>query len=175
MNKIISWISLFFSLIAISLFVFRQDPISFDWIAILIGILALLVTVLIGWQIFQIINIEKIRSEINNEKISFEKEKFKMMSSLCFEIAKTYYKRNTSGEWVLKCEENILNSIYFAVRSEDENTVQFIEESLNVIRLPLVGFTASERNKIDNIKKNINFKALKKIGNFQNVEDFLKL
>lgn len=57
-NKISIWLSLIALLLSI-IAAFRTTPMEADWMGILVGILALLVTLLVGWQIFNIISINK--------------------------------------------------------------------------------------------------------------------
>lgn len=45
----------------------KKSPMSFDWVSILVGILSLLVTALIGWQIFNFIYIkDEVKDQITN-------------------------------------------------------------------------------------------------------------
>lgn len=48
----------------------RNESLSFDYIEVIIGILSLLVTILIGWNIFYALGIRKeLRSKIDNVRI----------------------------------------------------------------------------------------------------------
>ncbi len=60
--------SLVLSVIAIFVSVYRTDDLGFDYQGVLVGILALLVTALIGWNIYNLIDIDKIRKEMNERK-----------------------------------------------------------------------------------------------------------
>ena len=62
----LSWITLVISLTALCLCSFRCEPIKADWMAILVGILALLVTLLIGWQITRTLDIERRMRRFDN-------------------------------------------------------------------------------------------------------------
>ncbi|MFV0232817.1 hypothetical protein OBK30_07100 [Empedobacter falsenii] len=77
----ISVISLIASLVALSISWFRAEPMEIDWMAILVGILALLTAVLIGWQILNMINFKQEKLDvfknvenifINNYKNEFD-------------------------------------------------------------------------------------------------------
>ena len=59
----ISVISLIASMVALSISWFRAEPMEIDWMAILVGILALLTSVLIGWQIFSLFNFKKEKDD----------------------------------------------------------------------------------------------------------------
>lgn len=80
MKKVLSvWISLLsllLSVIAVCVAVWRSPELGFDYQGVLVGVLSLLVTVLIGWQIcnFMYINkkvssIDKIAKEVTKEAI----------------------------------------------------------------------------------------------------------
>lgn len=57
------------SITAICLVICRIDPISYDYMAILVGILSILVTILIGWQIWSTIAIDsRIKGAISSAK-----------------------------------------------------------------------------------------------------------
>ncbi|MEN5132396.1 hypothetical protein [Elizabethkingia anophelis] len=71
-EKLLSIITLVVSVAAIILVICRIEPIVWDWMAILVGILSLLVTVLLGWQLYQIFNINKIE-----EKLKYELDVFR--------------------------------------------------------------------------------------------------
>lgn len=83
-----SWVILVISIISLSLVLLRCEPIEADWVSIDIGILAVLATTLIGWQIFTLINLRRLESEIQrkvNTKIKEEIDKCRV--SLEGEIA----------------------------------------------------------------------------------------
>ena len=49
----------------------RIEPMTLDWMGILVGILGLLTSVLLGWQVFSIINLRGMESTLKNlEEIS---------------------------------------------------------------------------------------------------------
>ena len=73
-----SWVSLvaISVMTAINVFVLvrmypRTSPVDFDYISLIIGILALLVTILIGWNIYSLVDFNKRREEIHrtSEKV----------------------------------------------------------------------------------------------------------
>jgi hypothetical protein len=67
-------ISLLCSISALCLSLFRCTPISFDWMAVMVSILSLLTTVLLGWQIFSLFNINKIKEEFKDKTVSIAKD-----------------------------------------------------------------------------------------------------
>lgn len=56
--KVIIWIAIILSIIAIIIATIRCEPITLDWMGVLVGILSLLVTILLGWQIYNALRIE---------------------------------------------------------------------------------------------------------------------
>ena len=100
MNKILTffrnnswWISLLSiitSLVALCISWLRAEPMEIDWMAILVGALALLTSVLIGWQILSMINFKTEKDNFFIE--SEEKFIYKYKSEIYDEIIKS--KRN---------------------------------------------------------------------------------
>ena len=45
----------------------RTVSLSFDYLGVIVGVLSVLVTVVIGWNIYSILDIKRLRSEISNE------------------------------------------------------------------------------------------------------------
>lgn len=63
------------SVVAICVSLPSAPELGIDYIGVIVGILSLLVTMLIGWQIYNVITIDKkIRDEVNKTKSSFIKE-----------------------------------------------------------------------------------------------------
>lgn len=60
MNKnTFNYIAIIISVSTLFIFWFRLEPITIEWMGVLVGILALLVTVLIGWNIYVLIDFKK--------------------------------------------------------------------------------------------------------------------
>lgn len=76
----IAW-AMTFALVAIIIGViaiatrYPRTDLSMDYLGLIVGILSLLVTVLLGWQIFQVIDLRKTKEEIN-ERIDNKFEDF---------------------------------------------------------------------------------------------------
>lgn len=66
----ISVAAIVISVAALCLVACRVEPLTMDWMGILVGVLALLVTVLIGWQIYTFIDIDKRAKELS--RLTFE-------------------------------------------------------------------------------------------------------
>ena len=71
----LSIVALIISVIALCRTCPRTVSLSFDYLGVIIGILSVLVTVVIGWNIYSILDIKNLRSE-NDGKIKKLEEKF---------------------------------------------------------------------------------------------------
>ena len=85
-TRVRSIISLLLSIIAIVLSVMRCEPIILDWIGIFVGILSLLVTVLIGWNIYNVIDVKKTIEKQNAEIRKMEMSIKTLESSMTVKI-----------------------------------------------------------------------------------------
>jgi hypothetical protein len=61
---IIAVAAIIISLSAICLVLFRIEPITYDWMGVLVGILSMLVVILIGWQIYAFIDINSKKGDL---------------------------------------------------------------------------------------------------------------
>lgn len=59
-------LSLTFSIVALVLTICRIKPITIDWLGILVGVLGLLTSVLLGWQVFSIINLRSMEAKLKS-------------------------------------------------------------------------------------------------------------
>lgn len=60
---VISSVSLLLSVIAVCVAVWRSPELGFDYQGVIIGVLSLLVTVLIGWNIYTLIDLKKLQGD----------------------------------------------------------------------------------------------------------------
>lgn len=67
---VLSIVSVVISIIAICISCPHKAELGFDYQGVIVGILALLVTMLIGWNIYSIIDIRKIREELLTTKVN---------------------------------------------------------------------------------------------------------
>ena len=101
-SRIFSTIAMSFSIMAIVMVVQRQKW-DFDYYGALIGVLSLLVTILLGWNIGELINLRSIveQNKRNEEEISRMRERLKSdfnigLSQIEMAIAISYRDRNMS-------------------------------------------------------------------------------
>ncbi|MBQ7042651.1 MAG: hypothetical protein IJN66_08105 [Muribaculaceae bacterium] len=63
---VLATIAIVMSVASLIIVLCRIEPITIDWMGILVGILGLLTSVLLGWQVFSIINLRRMESELKN-------------------------------------------------------------------------------------------------------------
>ena len=61
-------VTLFISVTALCLTLFRITPITYDWMAVIVSTLSMLTTILIGWQVFSLFNLTKIKDDFKKDK-----------------------------------------------------------------------------------------------------------
>lgn len=97
----ISVVSLLLSVVAVCVAVWRSPELSFDYQGVIVGVLSLLVTVLIGWQICYFVFIRKeINKEVDKKLKELSHIQFKAVNmihiSLCTSLILGCLERN---EW----------------------------------------------------------------------------
>ena len=81
------------SVVAICVSLPSEPEIGIDYIGVIVGILSLLVTMLIGWQIYNVITIDKrIEDKVNEVTDSFEKDIKKTKDENEISLKKALYK-----------------------------------------------------------------------------------
>lgn len=60
----ISTVSLLLSVIAVCVAVWRSPELSFDYQGVIVGVLSLLVTVLVGWNIYTLVDLKGVQSKM---------------------------------------------------------------------------------------------------------------
>lgn len=93
------------SIIAIATRYPRTD-LSMDYMGVIVGILSLLVTVLLGWQIFQVIDLRKTKEEIDKRiDVKFEDFNSYVDATSFFNLCKMYHQTfNLLNQISLKTE-----------------------------------------------------------------------
>ncbi len=158
-SVLIAGISLCISLI-------RAEPFEIELVGVLATILSMLVTVLIGWNIYTVVNVKSIEDKIKENNSANEKEQFKALSLLYLEIAQTNLTIDSLKNNIAY-KHNILKSILFAEKSNDFETCDKIEQFLKSTRIATRKLSEEELEKISQMKRKINKINLKKIGDFE--------
>ena len=65
---ILSTVSFVISIVAICIAAYRSPELGFDYLGLLVGIQAVLVTALIGWNIYAVLDLRSIKSELTDTK-----------------------------------------------------------------------------------------------------------
>lgn len=73
MKNIISYIAFIISILTLFLVWTRIEPVTIEWMGILVGILSLITTILIGWNIFVVIDFKKNINEAEEKHKSLIK------------------------------------------------------------------------------------------------------
>ncbi len=83
------------SIIAICVSCSRENQINFDYMGVIVGVLSLLITVLVGWNIFTLIDIRRIQEDIKKRKkeVDFESRRNMCVSSMA--LSDLYYEITT--------------------------------------------------------------------------------
>lgn len=87
----LSIVAITLSITATCIAAYRPPELEFDYQGVIVGVLSLLVTMLIGWNIFSIIDIRKIRDELLTTKVNsiFNAEKNNAIT--CHAVSDYYY------------------------------------------------------------------------------------
>lgn len=78
-SKIFNIITLVIGIAALSVSLLRCEPITMDWMGVLVGVLSFLVTILLGWQIYTLMDIRKIQQDVKRNKAEMTLEAHKRL------------------------------------------------------------------------------------------------
>lgn len=67
------------SIAALCVSLVRCEPMTADWMGILVGVLSFLVTILLGWQIYALFDIREIQKEVRKSKAEMTLEAHKRL------------------------------------------------------------------------------------------------
>lgn len=156
----LSGIAIIISVIAICFAAYRTPELQFDYIGVLVGIIASLVTVLIGWNIYTLIDIKETSQRLNEFREEFEKKiksvkgevefnvKLEIMQTVPVLIARengdlvqtlkfmfNVFHENTDNNTFAKAiaREYILQSIMSLINSNDEVFVNNFTKAMKVV------------------------------------------
>lgn len=103
------------SLISIMISSPRYTPISIDYLGVIAGVLSILVTILLGWQIWTVISID---NKINNSVDSMKKNIVKELSKIEEHANNIILYANTmSNARIDMIEKNYASAIFCAIQS----------------------------------------------------------
>lgn len=149
------------SVVAICVSLPSAPELGIDYIGVIVGILSLLVTMLIGWQIWNVIAIDKkIRDEVNKAKSSFIKEIEVIKDSSYIALQKLQFKTelvNVNSYMSNNHLEQAIESIRSLLDSAITiNEVDFLREAATVIvntkgRLNNILSFPDQRKRLDSV------------------------
>lgn len=131
---LVSCLSLIISIVALCIICVRNNSLDFDWYGVLIGILSLLVTVLIGWNIYVGIDFDK-RIELKIEKAlsiigeDVQKMNYRTTYSLLVNIAQIMKEQDSP----LLAFDMYLRAAMFSSSSKDTKlTVDILNKAIEI-------------------------------------------
>lgn len=90
--------SIALSFAAICLSYLRCEPITMDWMGVLVGVLSFLVTILLGWQIYTLLDIQKIQREVKRKDEGIYKRSEKNLAETHMALWAFYLTNMTEGD-----------------------------------------------------------------------------
>lgn len=108
-------VSLALSVLAVCIAAYRTPELSFDYLGVIVGILALLVTVLIGWNIYVVMDVKGINEKMKNleDNIKFESDKNLYLNNNS--TASIYYDIMFKGHETVRIEYNFIQTELYAI------------------------------------------------------------
>lgn len=150
-SLIVSGMAFILSIVAVCIAAYRTPELGFDYQGVIVGVLSLLVTVLIGWNIYTLIDIRELRKDVYTEKVKSYIESEKNTTTLCMGLSDFYYsimvgKEQPENERIYKYIYYRISSILHASRINDFETCRVISEVLFETIHP-ESIETSEKNK----------------------------
>ena len=85
-------VSMIFSIIALCLSIPRSQELNFDYLGLLVGIQSLIVTILIGWNIYCLVDLKSLRSEQEILKSDSNVQIQRTFAMSCHAVSDVYYR-----------------------------------------------------------------------------------
>ncbi|MFV0149794.1 hypothetical protein OBJ67_04265 [Empedobacter falsenii] len=148
--------------------------VAIDYYNIVLASFSVIVAVLIGFQIFQVINISEIRKGIKKDREEIAKEKHKMLSALYLEIAKIHYENKTKNDWVVEFEYYSLKSLHHAFEIHDLKLIEDVNILYKGYLTPLQGLSGIQLNKLKDIYKIFTNEQLAMLKGYENLRQLTK-
>lgn len=182
---IISVLALVFSIIAICRSFYRTVDLGFDYMGIIVGVLAVLVTCLVAWNIHSAIDanhkimemrneIDNLRSSIDSDKLASERKINKLKAELYDNIVSInrhilgFEKSAVSTHLLI----NMVSSIDYLSRSEEYALAEFQIDNYFVLTNDNIEIIKKDLDKEDAVRL---FRLLYEIPNKNKIKNFSKL
>lgn len=153
----ISCFSIVLSVIAIGVSLPKVGVLNFDYYGAIIGVLSFLITVLMGYQIYTVINVKEELKEINqareeiNEKLFKQEEIITEAYKAEFEFVTPLFLALTSR----KLDDIIENSFGVFYRCEDGSWSKNLARDVLLLSLPKINDIKGKDSLITNLSKKV--------------------
>ncbi len=176
--NIISIAAMIASITALVVSLCRIEPVTAEWLGILIGILGMLTSVLLGWQVFSIINLRSMESKLKSIEETSRRGDSASIGKAYDGIATLYITsipdKNKSNEEVIS--DHIYGYLLFTalamVTQSDAGNYEYCESTIGHILKTDTGSLLINDKQRDNL-----FDIASKIsgrGNIKNFASYLK-
>ncbi|AQW96701.1 hypothetical protein BBD31_01760 [Elizabethkingia anophelis] len=135
-RNLLSYIALVISIIAISASCFAPVELKIDNYNSIISSLSVLITILIGWQIYVLVDYSKYRKEISADFESFKKEMNDSLNLKFIEIKNVFSEYDKRWGLINIKIEGDMASMYYSVASvhlKTKDYIAFLENMINCI------------------------------------------
>jgi len=174
----ISWVAIAVSLVSLGLVLIRVKPIAYDWAGVMVGSLSALVVMLIGWNIYSLVDfkesvkeVKKLSTKIGELEIGLNAQMSRMHLLTNMGITDIYYRfitgdvRNRDFKYLY---HNVV-SIMYACEVKDIITCNaIIKTMLDVVISP-------ESIKLSKHEKDIVLKFISNIKHANEIEQYVEL
>lgn len=175
-NSIISVVAIIISIIAISK-VAPTQSVNFDYLGAIIGVLSFLVTLLIGYQIYTVINVKEELKEVRKAREEIDNQMQKIADKLSGEFKEELSNTAPLIMAIASKEKSIIEIETFKAYKNSEPNHLSKELAKQAIITYLLGFanTQDENDRIKNLEElseNINYdEAVEFYTDFAKMED----
>lgn len=175
-NSIISVVAIIISIIAISKMAPTQS-VNFDYLGAIIGVLSFLVTLLIGYQIYTVINVKEELKEVRKAREEIDNQMQKIADKLSGEFKEELSNTAPLIMAIASKEKSIIEIETFKAYKNSEPNHLSKELAKQAIITYLLGFanTQDENDRIKNLEElseNINYdEAVEFYTDFAKMED----
>jgi len=175
---IVSVIAIVISVVSICLVIFRIEPITYDWMGILVGVLSILVMILIGFQIHNVIDFKESVKEVKSLKTDIKileysiKEDMKTIHLLTnHNISKIYYMLSTKDYRNIQYEYLYYSLVSIMYASD----IRDIATCNSIVKVMLEVIVSPENVKLSKEQKNTIFNFVSNVKHGNEIERYNEL
>lgn len=149
-------VSVVISVISLSISAPRGKQLDFDYIGVIVGLFSLLVTILIGWQIYSTINIKNvITKEVKDSLKEFENRSLQAIVNSQYVIIMREYQINKKMGDYNKVIFNMSTAIHFASLVGNVDKIKFCINILNEIIENREGDIVLKKEYLDDLSESL--------------------